>query len=85
MWQPVWLQRMIPQIVSCLSPFGPLLTQARDTSLPCSIKKSLKVRLDASKTFVLIVGGEYQEPDQGRLQVLPKLFGLWRLPQARGG
>ena len=32
------------------------MTQARDTSLPCSIKKSLAVRLDASKTFVLIVG-----------------------------
>ena len=30
--------------------------QARDTSLPCSIKKSLKERMDASKTFVLIVG-----------------------------
>lgn len=34
------------------------LTQARDTSLPCSIKKSLKQRLDASKTFVLIVGDD---------------------------
>ena len=32
------------------------LTQARDTSLPCSIKRSLAVRLDASKTFVLVVG-----------------------------
>lgn len=32
------------------------LTQARDTSLPCSIKRSLKERLDASKTFILIVG-----------------------------
>ena len=32
------------------------LTQARDTSLYCSIKKSLAERLDASKTFVLIVG-----------------------------
>ena len=32
------------------------LTQARDTSLPCSIKKSLKNRLDASKRFVLVVG-----------------------------
>lgn len=31
-------------------------TQARDTSLNCSIKKSLKERLDRSKTFVLIVG-----------------------------
>lgn len=32
------------------------LTQARDDSLNCSIKKSLAKRLDASKTFVLIVG-----------------------------
>jgi len=32
------------------------LTQARDTSLSCSIKKSLSERLDASKTFVLVVG-----------------------------
>lgn len=32
------------------------LTQARDTSLPCSIKKSLNERLGASKTFLLVVG-----------------------------
>ena len=32
------------------------LTQAKDTSLNCSIKASLKKRLDVSKTFVLIVG-----------------------------
>ena len=32
------------------------LTSARDSSLNCSIKSSLKTRLDASKTFVLIVG-----------------------------
>lgn len=32
------------------------LTQSRDSSLPCSIKSSLKMRMDASKTFVLIVG-----------------------------
>lgn len=32
------------------------VTQARDTSLPCSIKSSLKTRLDLSKRFVLIVG-----------------------------
>lgn len=32
------------------------LTQARDTSLNCSIKKSLKERLDSSKVFILIVG-----------------------------
>ena len=32
------------------------LTQARDGSLNCSIKASLRDRLNASKTFVLIVG-----------------------------
>lgn len=32
------------------------LTQARDSSLNCSIKSSLATRMDASKTFVLIVG-----------------------------
>lgn len=34
------------------------LAQARDTSLNCSIKKSLRERLDASKAFVLVVGRE---------------------------
>lgn len=33
-------------------------TQARDTSLNCSIKKSLKERMDISHTFVLIVGAD---------------------------
>lgn len=32
------------------------LTQARDSSLKCSIKRSLAYRLNESKTFVLIVG-----------------------------
>ena len=32
------------------------LTSARDDSLNCSIKASLKSRMDCSKTFVLIVG-----------------------------
>lgn len=32
------------------------LRQSRDTSLYCSIKKSLKERMDRSKRFVLIVG-----------------------------
>jgi hypothetical protein len=32
------------------------LTQARDGSLPCSIKKSLAERLSGSKTFLLVVG-----------------------------
>lgn len=32
------------------------LTQSYDTSLPCSIKASLRQRLNISKTFVLVVG-----------------------------
>lgn len=32
------------------------LTQARDSSLNCSIKASLKTRMDVSRRFVLIVG-----------------------------
>ena len=32
------------------------LNQARDGSLNCNIKKSLATRIDASKTFVLVVG-----------------------------
>ena len=32
------------------------LTQSRDTSYPCSIKQSLRKRLNITKTFVLIVG-----------------------------
>ena len=34
------------------------LTQARDGSLNCSIKSSLKKRMDVSKRFVLIVGSD---------------------------
>ena len=55
------------------------LTQARDTSLPCSIKRFLRERLDASKTFVLVVGDKTKDL-QGRLQILRKLLALWRLP-----
>lgn len=32
------------------------ITSSRDSSLNCTIKASLKTRMDASKTFVLIVG-----------------------------
>lgn len=41
------------------------MKQARDTSLPCSIKKSLKERLDASKLFVLIVGNHTDTVSKG--------------------
>ena len=41
------------------------LIKAYDTSLPCSIKRSLSQRLDASKTFVLIVGSETNSLTKG--------------------
>lgn len=41
------------------------LAQARDTSLPCSIKRSLADRLDATKTFVLIVGKDTDKLTKG--------------------
>lgn len=44
------------------------LTQARDTSLPCSIKASLKARMDASKVFVLIVGDHTSSITKGSCQ-----------------
>jgi hypothetical protein len=44
------------------------LTQARDSSLNCSIKSSLATRLDASKTFVLIVGTNTKTVRSGSCQ-----------------
>ena len=44
------------------------LTQARDSSLNCSIKSSLAKRLDVSKTFVLIVGGNTKTVKSGSCQ-----------------
>ena len=44
------------------------LTQARDNSLNCSIKASLKKRLDASKTFILIVGDQTKDLRSGSCQ-----------------
>ena len=44
------------------------LKQARDTSLNCSIKRSLAERLDASKTFILIVGNHTKELRAGGCQ-----------------
>ena len=41
------------------------LTQARDSSLNCSIKASLKKRLDVSKTFVLIIGDKTKDLRSG--------------------
>lgn len=44
------------------------LTQARDGSLNCSIKASLAIRLDVSKTFVLIVGDNTKSVRSGSCQ-----------------
>lgn len=44
------------------------LTQARDGSLNCSIKKSLATRLDTSKTLVLIVGNKTKTVRSGSCQ-----------------
>lgn len=44
------------------------LQQARDGSLNCSIKRSLAERLDASKTFVLIVGSNTKSVRSGSCQ-----------------
>lgn len=41
------------------------LTQARDESLNCTIKDSLSTRLNASKTFVLIVGDKTDSVTSG--------------------
>ena len=45
--------------------------QSRDGSLNCSIKKSLKERLDISKTFVLIVGDKTNTVTSGSCQYCP--------------
>lgn len=44
------------------------VTQARDSSLNCSIKSSLQTRLDLSKTFVLIVGSNTKTVRSGSCQ-----------------
>jgi hypothetical protein len=44
------------------------LQQSRDSSLNCSIKRSLAIRLDVSKTFVLIVGSNTKTVRSGSCQ-----------------
>lgn len=45
------------------------LTSSRDSSLNCTIKASLKTRMDASKTFVLIVGDHTASVTAGGCQL----------------
>lgn len=50
------------------------LTHARDSSLCCSIKKSLAERLNASKTFVLIVGEDTIKLTKGSCQYCDQYY-----------
>lgn len=59
------------------------ITQAKDTSLNCSIKQSLKIRLDASKTFVLIVGEKTKDLRSGACYECPS-YNSWAHFCARG-
>lgn len=59
------------------------LTQARDSSLNCSIKASLKKRMDASKTFVLIVGNQTKSIKAGSCQYCNS-YNSWTSHCARG-
>jgi hypothetical protein len=59
------------------------LTQARDNSLNCSIKASLAGRLDASKTFILIVGNNTKTVRSGSCQYCTSL-NSWTRSCARG-
>ena len=53
------------------------LTQARDTSLPCTIKKSLAIRLNGSKTFVLIVGKNTKNLTKGACRYCSSYNSAW--------
>lgn len=53
------------------------LHQSYDRSLNCSIKKSLCQRMDASKTFVLIVGSKTMSLTAGSCQYCNSYSGYW--------
>lgn len=59
------------------------LTQARDSSLNCSIKRSLKERMDASKTFVLVVGEKTDTITSGGCQLCSS-YNSWNSYCAKG-
>lgn len=54
------------------------ITQARDTSKACSIKKSLSKRLGESKTFVLVVGEKTNRLRKGSCQYCESYDGFCR-------
>lgn len=59
------------------------LTQAKDSSLNCSIKASLKKRMDVSKTFVLIVGSNTATVRSGSCQYCSS-YNSWSGTCSRG-
>ena len=59
------------------------LTQARDSSLKCNIKASLSTRLNASKTFVLIVGTNTATVRNGSCQYCNS-YNSWTSACAKG-
>lgn len=59
------------------------LTQSKDSSLNCTIKRSLKIRMDASKTFVLIVGDKTNTVTAGGCQLCGS-YNSWTSTCAKG-
>jgi len=59
------------------------LMQSRDTSLPCSIKKSLAERMSASKTLLLVVGENTDSIKKGSCQYCDSYNG-WTHSCAKG-
>lgn len=54
------------------------LTSSRDTSRACSIKVSLKARMDVSKSFVLIVGSNTSAIRKGSCEYCPdRIWNQW--------
>ena len=53
------------------------MTNSRDTSLYCSIKKSLKSRMDISKTFILIVGAKTNSVTKGACHCCPSYYKMF--------
>ena len=59
------------------------LTQSRDTSLYCTIKSSLDERLNAAKTFVLVVGNQTKALTKGGCQLCGS-YNSWTRSCSRG-
>lgn len=59
------------------------LTQARDISLFCNVKNSLLNRLNASKTFVLVVGAQTASLTKGGCQYCDS-YNSWTRSCAKG-